>query len=219
MVQCSRHVIPVAIRGRPHQPAGARSTHRAQRPRTPSADLPAARHHPHPINKQDGRPPLGTPNEEALPGIRAHGRAAALPARTRQRWRSGLPATSTLRMLSRLAGAAAMGRSARRAPSRVRAGPEARATRRLSFCAWRRRSRSPTRPRQETSRRTVVLARVACPDRHPEELVPNGRLLPKRTRRVRSRRSSGRVGALRGSTVNCTMTSWQSRAGTSLSRS
>jgi hypothetical protein len=32
MVKCSRHVIPAAIQGRPHRPAGARS-----RPRAPGS--------------------------------------------------------------------------------------------------------------------------------------------------------------------------------------
>ncbi|RPI10334.1 MAG: hypothetical protein EHM63_03285, partial [Actinobacteria bacterium] len=60
MVQCSKHVIPPAVKGRPHRPAGARSRSRTRRPASLSADLPAARNHLHPINGGDDRPPLAS---------------------------------------------------------------------------------------------------------------------------------------------------------------
>ena len=43
MVQCSQHVIPPAIHGQPRRPTGARSSPRAQRSASKSADRPAAR--------------------------------------------------------------------------------------------------------------------------------------------------------------------------------
>src|SRR5215203_5305777 len=43
MVQCSKHVIPPVVQGRPHRLPGARSRRRAQHSAQNSADLPATR--------------------------------------------------------------------------------------------------------------------------------------------------------------------------------
>ena len=67
MVQCSRHVIPPVVQGRPHRPAGARSRHRAQGPAVSSADLLAARPQPLELGPRGGGPPLAVPSRSAPP--------------------------------------------------------------------------------------------------------------------------------------------------------
>ena len=60
MVQCSRHVIPPVVEGRPHRPAGARSRRKAHGLASASADLPVARPQPHGSTPLSGGPPLAS---------------------------------------------------------------------------------------------------------------------------------------------------------------